>query len=116
MGRVRLPEGEASWRTGETVIRHLLRAGAALAALAVTVGSATAASASPLPRPTPPKNYYLALGDSVAYGFQTSKALAGLPPDAFNTRYPDLFAAPPPQLGPPNATAHSPFPVESTTS
>src|SRR5260221_7929778 len=116
MGRVRLPEGEASWRTGETVIRHLLRAGAALAALAVTVGSATAASATPLPRPTPPKNYYLALGDSVAYGFQTSKALAGLPPDAFNTGYADLFAARLRQLRPQIATVNYSCPGESTTS
>jgi len=113
---VRIPEGEANWRTGETVIRHLLRAGAALAALAVTVGSATAASATPLPRPTPPKNYYLALGDSVAYGFQTSKALAGLPPDAFNTGYADLFAARLRQLRPRIATVNYSCPGESTTS
>src|SRR6266851_8016239 len=116
MGRVRLPEGEASRRTGETVIRHLLRAGVALAALAVMVGSATAASATPLPRPTPPKNYYLALGDSVAYGFQTSKALAGLPPDAFNTGYADLFAARLRQLRPQIATVNYSCPGESTTS
>src|SRR5713101_810321 len=116
MGRVRLPEGEASRRTGETVIRHLLRAGVALAALAVTVGSATAASATPLPRPTPPKNYYLALGDSIAYGFQTSKALAGLPPDAFNTGYADLFAARLRQLRPRIATVNYSCPGESTTS
>src|SRR5229473_3991813 len=116
MGRVRLPEGEASWRTGETVIRHLLRAGAALAALAVTVGSATAASATPLPRPTPPENYYLALGDSVAYGFQTSKALAGLPPAAFSTSYADLVAAQLRQLRPRIATVNYSCPGESTTS
>ena len=98
------------------MIRHLLRAGAALAALAVAVGSATAASATPLPRPTPPKNYYLALGDSVAYGFQTSKALAGLPPDAFNTGYADLFAARLRQLRPQIATVNYSCPGESTTS
>jgi lysophospholipase L1-like esterase len=98
------------------VIRHLLRAGAALAALAVTVGSAIAASATPPPLPTPPKNYYLALGDSVAYGFQTSKALAGLPPDAFNTGYADLFAARLRQLRPQIATVNYSCPGESTTS
>ncbi len=75
------------------MIRHLLRAGAALAAVALTLGTATVASASLRARLTPPKSYYLALGDSIGYGFQTSKALAGLPPDAFNTGYADLFAA-----------------------
>lgn len=79
------------------MIRHLLRAVATVIVLAVTLGTATAAtaSASPPARLAPPKSYYLALGDSIAYGFQTSKALAGLPPQAFNTGYADLFAAQP---------------------
>jgi len=98
------------------VIRHLIRAGAALAALALTLGTATAASASPPPRSAPPKSYYLALGDSIAYGFQTSKALAGLPPDAFNTGYADLFAAQLRQLRPHIATVNYSCPGESTTS
>jgi lysophospholipase L1-like esterase len=100
------------------VIRHLLRAGAALAALALTAGAATAASASAPapPRLAPPKSYYLALGDSIAYGFQTSKALAGLPPEAFNTGYADLFAARLRQLRPRIATVNYSCPGESTTS
>ena len=100
------------------MIRHLLRAGAALAALALTAGAATAASASsasPPPRPVPPKSYYLALGDSIAYGFQTSKALAGLPPEAFNTGYADLFAARLARLRPRIATVNYSCPGESTT-
>jgi lysophospholipase L1-like esterase len=40
----------------------------------------------------PPKSYYLALGDSFAYGFQLRKVLAGLPPSAFDTGYVDVFA------------------------
>jgi lysophospholipase L1-like esterase len=40
-----------------------------------------------------PQSYYLALGDSIAYGFQPPKASAGLPPSAFDTGYVDLFAA-----------------------
>ena len=40
-----------------------------------------------------PQSYYLALGDSIAYGYQPRKANAGLPPTAFNTGYVDLFAA-----------------------
>ena len=95
---------------------HLLRAGAALAALVLTVGTAAAASASPPPRLAPPKSYYLALGDSIAYGFQTSKALAGLPPDAFSTGYVDLFAAQLRQLRPHIATVNYSCPGESTTS
>ncbi len=38
----------------------------------------------------PPKQYYLALGDSFTYGFQFSKL--GLAPTAFNTGYVDAFA------------------------
>ena len=97
------------------MIGHLLRAGAALAALALTLGATTAVAASPPPRLTPPKSYYLALGDSIAYGFQTSKALAGLPPDAFDTGYADLFAARLRQLRPQIATVNYSCPGESTT-
>jgi hypothetical protein len=89
------------------VIRHLLRAGAALAALALALGTATAASASPAPLFAPPKGYYLALGDSIAYGFQTSKALAGLPPEAFNTGTPTCSRPSSPSCGhrsPPSTT------------
>src|SRR6266540_6089964 len=49
---------------------------------------------SPSPRPVYrlPQRYYLALGDSIAYGFQPDKANAA-PPSAFDTGYVDLFAA-----------------------
>src|SRR5262245_17296162 len=39
----------------------------------------------------PPKTYYLALGDSVTYGYQAWKVRADLPPSAFNTGYVDAF-------------------------
>jgi lysophospholipase L1-like esterase len=54
--------------------------------------SGTAASGTSL-RPVyqSPQSYYLALGDSMAYGFQPTKANAL--PSAFNTGYVDLFAA-----------------------
>src|SRR5207249_10319867 len=45
------------------------------------------------PVSSPPQSYYLALGDSIAYGFQPAKAKAGLPPARFNTGYVDVFAA-----------------------
>jgi lysophospholipase L1-like esterase len=44
-------------------------------------------TASPVPR-----SYYLALGDSITYGFQPDKA-NGAPPSAFDTGYVDVFAA-----------------------
>ena len=40
-----------------------------------------------------PQSYYLALGDSIAYGAQPDKGSAGLPPSGFNTGYVDVFAA-----------------------
>jgi lysophospholipase L1-like esterase len=40
-----------------------------------------------------PRSYYLALGDSIAYGVQPDKASAGAPPSAFDTGYVDVFAA-----------------------
>ncbi len=80
------------------------------------IGATTAAPA-PLPALlTPPRRYYLALGDSLAYGFQPDKALAGLPPPAFNTGYVDLFAAMLRQLRPTIDTVNYGCPGESTTS
>src|SRR5258708_7818051 len=80
------------------------------------LGAVAAASASPPPRLAPPKSYYRALGDSIAYGFQTSKALAGLPPSAFNTGYADLFAGRLAQLRPRIVLVNYSCPGESTTS
>jgi lysophospholipase L1-like esterase len=40
-----------------------------------------------------PKRYYLALGDSIAYGIQPGKVNAGLQPSGFHTGYVDVFAA-----------------------
>jgi lysophospholipase L1-like esterase len=55
-------------------------------AMAVAVSGGTShAAASPAPR-----GYYLALGDSMAYGFQPTKPG---PPSAFDTGYVDRFAA-----------------------
>ena len=41
----------------------------------------------------PPKKYYLALGDSVAFGFQAAKFVGGVPPTKFDTGYVDVFAS-----------------------
>ena len=57
------------------------------------LGAATllAVSAAGAAQSSRPKHYYLALGDSQAYGVQPTKI--GRPPAAFNTGYVDLFAA-----------------------
>src|SRR4051812_20016145 len=52
-----------------------------------------AASAAPGPVYRAPQAYYLALGDSIAYGIQPAKVNAGLPPSGFRTGYVDVFAA-----------------------
>jgi lysophospholipase L1-like esterase len=65
------------------------RAGALAAALlTLTAGAFAAGVAQPAPR-----DYYLALGDSMAYGIQPTKAAKGLPPNGFDTGYVDVFAA-----------------------
>jgi lysophospholipase L1-like esterase len=57
-----------------------------------------------------PPRYYLALGDSIAYGFQAGKALAGLPPAAFDTGFVDVLSARLPRL----RTVNYACPGEST--
>jgi lysophospholipase L1-like esterase len=65
------------------------RAGILAAALvALTVGALAASAA-----PAAPRNYYLALGDSMTYGVQPAKASKGLPPSAFDSGYVDVVAA-----------------------
>jgi lysophospholipase L1-like esterase len=74
------------------MIRRIVGGTSALfLAIVFALAAAAPASASPSPVFNPPKSYYLSLGDSIAYGFQTAKALAGLPPTAFDTGYADDF-------------------------
>jgi len=61
---------------------------ACLAAI-IVIGSAHPAASQVVHGP---KQYYLALGDSITYGYQAYKHEAGLPPSAFNTGYVDVFA------------------------
>src|SRR3954466_12975466 len=51
-----------------------------------------AQSRNQVPVFNPPKSYYLALGDSITFGYQAFKAQANLPPSAYNTGYVDVFA------------------------
>jgi lysophospholipase L1-like esterase len=61
------------------------------AALLVATGTATSGT-SERPVYQPPQSYYLALGDSMAYGFQPTKK-PGASPALFHTGYVDVFAA-----------------------
>ena len=87
---------------------------AALALAALAAGVAGASSRSP--RFDPPKRYYLALGDSVAYGYQQPKVDAGLPASAFDTGYVDDFAARLRRIRPRISVVDYGCPQESTSS
>jgi len=88
-------------------------AGGVLLALAL-IGAAAATGASPRPVYKPPQRYYLALGDSMAYGFQPSKANSINRPSAFNTGYVDVFAARLRKLSPKLRVVNYGCPGEST--
>src|SRR5919198_3253088 len=60
--------------------------------LAALPGTAAVVSRSPRPVYQLPRSYYLALGDSIAFGFQPTKN-PGARPSAFATGYVDVFAA-----------------------
>jgi lysophospholipase L1-like esterase len=60
-----------------------------------------------------PRSYYLALGDSITYGFQPDKA-NGAPPSAFDTGYVDVFAARLRKLSPKIQVVNYGCPGEST--
>jgi lysophospholipase L1-like esterase len=68
---------------------QLVTAGLAVGGMVVL--SATAAGSSQ-PLYQPPRAYYLALGDSMAYGYQPTKAKAGARAADFDTGYVDVFA------------------------
>ncbi len=59
-------------------------------------------------------DYYVAFGDSISYGFQTSKALAELPPSAFDTGYVDQVARHLQRAGRPLDVVNYSCPGEST--
>jgi lysophospholipase L1-like esterase len=70
--------------------RSLRRLGALTCAAALALPALATASDATF---DPPQRFYLALGDSVAYGFQFSKLAQGLPPSGYDTGYVDVFAA-----------------------
>jgi lysophospholipase L1-like esterase len=76
-----------------TVRMALLCIGAVfVASLAASMMLGAASGSSPQPVYQLPQSYYLALGDSMAYGFQPTKK-PGARPSAFSTGYVDVFAA-----------------------
>jgi lysophospholipase L1-like esterase len=85
-------------------------------ALAVTVMSGITSVEAQSEKFNPPKQYYLALGDSIAYGFQRSKYDAGLPASAFDTGYVDRFAARLRLIRPGSTVVNYACPGESTRS
>ena len=93
-------------------IRYLLAVLVAISAVALT----PMASAGSGPIFNPPKKYYLALGDSVAYGFQSWKLAAGLPPSGFDTGYVDVFSDRLRTIRPDVAVVNYSCPGETTTS
>ena len=90
----------------------LLAVAVVLAAGNATVG--VARSTSPRPVYQPPQSYYLALGDSITYGFQPTKAKSGARASDFDTGYVDLFAARLRKLSPKIQVVNYGCPGEST--
>jgi lysophospholipase L1-like esterase len=82
------------------------------AVLLVLAGTATGCGASKSASPGP-KSYYLALGDSIAYGFQPTKK-PGTPAAAFRTGYVDVVAARLRRLSPHVKVVNYGCPGEST--
>ena len=88
-----------------------------LGLLGLTMVATTAAQTQSLPPQfNPPKSYYLSLGDSLAYGFQSFKFAEGLPPSAYNTGYTDAFGARLEQIRPGIITVNYGCPGESIES
>jgi lysophospholipase L1-like esterase len=85
--------GPAGKVGGRSIRRALVGPAAVLVlGLAALPGVAAPERRSAQPVYQPPKSFYLALGDSIAYGVQPTKK-PGAGASAFNTGYVDVFAA-----------------------
>lgn len=96
----------------------VLRSPRGVAAIACLAGVAFIGSASPASSQVVhgPKQYYLALGDSITYGYQAYKHAAALPPSAYNTGYVDVFAEHLREIQPAITVVNYGCPGESTRS
>jgi lysophospholipase L1-like esterase len=92
-------------------MRFTMFGAAAMVALAIPVFATGGTSARPVYQP--PQAYYLALGDSMAYGSQPNKSEAA-PPSAFDTGYVDRFASRLRELRPAIKVVNYGCPGEST--
>lgn len=88
----------------------------ALVVVFLFVGDIGALAQNPPAKFGPPKSYYMALGDSITYGYQAVKAQANLPPSAYNTGYVDVFASRLRQIRPNITVVNYGCPGESTDS
>jgi lysophospholipase L1-like esterase len=95
-----------------TLIPTLLLAPAVAVLLALS-GQAASGGASQRPVYQPPQSYFLALGDSIAYGFQPTKK-PGARASTFDTGYVDVFAARLRKLSPKIQVVNYGCPGEST--
>jgi lysophospholipase L1-like esterase len=99
-------------------LTQTLLAGFAVAVVLTLSGTAGVVSqSSARPVSQPPQSYYLALGDSMAYGFQPTKVKPPLPRLAaatFHTGYVDVFAAQLRKLSPKIQVVNYGCPGEST--
>ena len=96
-----------------TLEHRLLGAATIVPILVVAAATATAASRSAPPVYRPPQSYYLALGDSIAYGYQPTKK-PGARPTAFRTGFVDVFAERLRKLAPKIKVVNYGCPGEST--
>jgi lysophospholipase L1-like esterase len=94
--------------TRRPVFVTVLLLGVALAGVLAFTASATSGAMQATPR-----GYYLALGDSFAYGFQPGKPRTA-PPSSFDTGYVDVFAARLRKLSPSLRVVNYGCPGEST--
>ena len=95
-------------RTRRPVFVTVLILGLALAGVLAFSARATSGVKQATPR-----SYYLALGDSIAYGFQPGKPRTA-PPSSFDTGYVDVFAARLRKLSPSLRVVNYGCPGEST--
>ena len=79
----------------------------------IALPGTAARGSSPRPVYQPPQSYYLALGDSIAYGFQPTKN-PGARPSVFDTGYVDVFTARLRKLSPQLQVVNYGCPGEST--
>ena len=88
---------------------------AILVLAAAAVGNSAATAQGPPGQFNPPKRYYLALGDSITFGYQTHKVHPGVPASAFNTGYVNVFAAKLSSIRPGIEAVNYGCPAESTS-